>query len=108
MSVFVGQLHRSDEAPIGPRSKIEDGRVRILTDRRRLVSWDQSEVLCERTSVFRFQLSDGHVTYEFQPSDPGGFSETIGAVVDLAGSQEPLRSRRPYPSGPRTAVAPQP
>ncbi len=57
--------------------------MRILTDRRRLVSWDQSEVLCERTSVFRFQLSDGQVTYEFQPSDPGGFSDTIGAVVDL-------------------------
>lgn len=83
MSVFVGQLHRSDEAPIRASVQVDDGRVRIWTDRRRLVSWDQKEVRCERSSVFRFQLSDGNVTYEFQPSDPAGFSDTIGAVIDL-------------------------
>jgi hypothetical protein len=83
MSVFGGQLHRSDEAPMRGTVQIEDGRVRIWTDRRRLASWDQAQVRCERTSVFRFSLSDGYVSYEFQPADPAGFSDAIGAVVDL-------------------------
>jgi hypothetical protein len=83
MSVFVGQLYRNDEPPIRASVQIEDGRVRIWTDRRRLVSWDQAQVTCERTSVFRFQLSDGYATYDFQPGDPAGFSDSIGAVVDL-------------------------
>lgn len=83
MSVFGGQLHRNDEAPIRGTIQIEDGRVRIWTDRRRLASWDLHQVKCERTSVFRFSLSDGNITYEFQPADPAGFSDAIGAVVDL-------------------------
>jgi len=83
MSVFGGQLHRSDEPPINGTVQIEDGRVRVWTDRRRVVSWDQKDVKCERTSVFRFSLSDGEATYDFQPADPAGFSDAIGAVVDL-------------------------
>jgi hypothetical protein len=54
-----------------------------MTDRRRLASWDQKVVQCQRLSVFRFQLSDGDETYAFQPTDPAGFSQEIGAVVDL-------------------------
>jgi hypothetical protein len=83
MSVFGGQLHRNDEAPVNGSVQIDDGRVRIWTDRRRLASWDQSQVKCERSSVFRFDLSDGEATYEFHPADPAGFSDAIGAVVDL-------------------------
>ncbi len=83
LSVFAGQLNRSDEAPIRGNIQIEDGRVRIWTDRRRLVSWDQAQVRCERSSPFRFDLTDGEATYEFHPVDPAAFSEAIGAVVDL-------------------------
>lgn len=83
MSVFNGQLHRNDEAPMRGTVQIEDGRVRVWTDRRRLASWDQNQVKCERTSVFRFSLTDGSSTYDFQPADPAGFSDAIGAVVDL-------------------------
>lgn len=83
MSVFAGQLHRNEEAPIRGTVQIDDGRVRIWTDRRRLVSWDQSQVRCERSSPFRFDLSDGSSSYEFHPADPAAFSDAIGAVVDL-------------------------
>jgi hypothetical protein len=54
-----------------------------MTDRRRLVSWDITDVRCQRVSVFRFQLSDGEQTFDFQPADPAGFSQEMGAVVDL-------------------------
>lgn len=67
MSVFGGSLHNHDQAPINGSVQIEDGRVRIMTDRRRLASWDQSQVRCERSSVFRFELSDGLASYEFHP-----------------------------------------
>lgn len=83
MSVFGGSLHNHDQAPIRGSVQIEDGRVRIMTDRRRLASWDQSQVSCERSSVFRFELSDGLASYEFHPADPVAFSDAIGAVVDL-------------------------
>lgn len=83
MSVFGGQLTFNEEGPVRGSVQIEDGRVRIWTDRRRIVSWVQTQVKCERNSVFRFDLSDGLATYEFHPADPAGFSDAIGAVVDL-------------------------
>lgn len=101
MSIFGGQLNRQDEAPIRGNVQIEDGRVRIFTERRRLVSWEQSQVRCERSSPFRFDLTDGEATYEFHPIDPAAFSEAIGAVIDLRppksrfGLAERLRQTKP-------------
>ncbi|MGQ0847657.1 MAG: hypothetical protein ACT4OP_00795 [Actinomycetota bacterium] len=83
MSVFAGQLYREDEPPVRASVQVEDGRLRIWTDRRRLVSWDLASTHCERISVFRFLLSDGTQNYEFQPEDPGGLTEELGTVIDL-------------------------
>lgn len=83
MSEFYGQLNRNAQSPIPGTVQIEHGRVRIWTDKRRLVSWDQDQVRCERSSVFQFDLTDGEAVYEFHPKDPAGFSEAIGAVIDI-------------------------
>jgi hypothetical protein len=83
MGVFQGQLHRGDDPPQRAVLQIEDGRCRLLNDRRRIASWDLAEIQAERVGVFRFQIKAPDMTFDFHPSDPSGFSDAIGAVVDL-------------------------
>jgi hypothetical protein len=84
MATFDGQLHKSeDTAPERAHVQIEDGRCRLFTDRRRLGSWDLAEVQAERIGVLRFHIAAGEYSFSFQPNDPTGFSDAIGATVDL-------------------------
>jgi hypothetical protein len=61
----------------------DDQRLRIFTGPVAVGSWPMTRVSAERTSIYRFSLDiDGEV-FEFFPEDPLGFSEAIGAVIDL-------------------------
>ena len=84
MATYDGQLYKTEDTP--PERgyvQIEDGRCRLFTDRRRLGSWDLAEVHTERSGVMRFNVTAGEFTFIFHPNDPTGFSDAIGAVVDL-------------------------
>ncbi|HSL24925.1 MAG TPA: hypothetical protein VLA54_01495 [Acidimicrobiia bacterium] len=83
MSTFAGQMYRGDEPPQRAHLQIEEGRARLFTDRRRIASWDLEELQAERTGVYRFRITAGDFTFDFQPTDPAGFAEEVGAVVDL-------------------------
>jgi hypothetical protein len=57
--------------------------VRIVAGHRRLGAWPLNQVACERVTVFRFLLRLENEEFTFAPDDPRGFSEAMGAVVDL-------------------------
>jgi len=89
MATFDGQLYKgADAPPERAHVQIEDGRCRLFTDRRRLGSWDMNEIHAERMGVLRFQVSAGEFKFTFQPTDPRGFSDAIGASVDLRSSSK--------------------
>ena len=84
MATFDGQLYKGENArPERAHVQIEDGRCRLFTDRRRLGSWDMNEIQAERVGVLRFQVNASGFEFAFQPNDPKGFSDAIGATVDL-------------------------
>ncbi len=84
MATFDGQLYKGEDTPPErAHVQIEDGRCRLFTDRRRLGSWDLTEVRAERVGVLRFHIAAGEYSFAFQPNDPTGFSDAIGATVDL-------------------------
>jgi hypothetical protein len=84
MATFDGQLNKGeDTSPERAHVQIEDGRCRLFTDRRRLGSWDLTEIQAERVGVLRFHITAGEYSFSFQPNDPTGFSDAIGATVDL-------------------------
>lgn len=57
--------------------------VRIWNEHKRVGAWPVDTVHCERVTVFRYQLTLDDVVHTFQPDDPGGFGNGIGAVIDL-------------------------
>ncbi len=61
----------------------EDRRLRVLAGRIAVGSWAMHKVKAERSTIYRFDLDIDGDGYEFFPDDPLGFSEAIGAVVDL-------------------------
>jgi len=84
MATFDGQLYKGEDTPPErAHVQIEDGRCRLFTDRRRLGSWDLTEIQAERVGVLRFHVTAGEFSFAFQPNDPTGFSGAIGATVDL-------------------------
>ena len=88
MATYDGQLYKTEDTPPErAHVQIEDGRCRLFTDRRRMGSWDLSEVRAERSGVLRFHVTAGEFTFIYQPNDPTGFSEAIGATVDLRTSK---------------------
>jgi hypothetical protein len=89
MTIFSGQLQRENEEPLRVHLQIDEDRCRIWTDRRRLGSWQLNDVHTERASVFRFILHLDGADVSFTPDDPSGFSDAMGAVIDL----RPARSR---------------
>lgn len=72
----------------------DDGRMRIFAGPVAVGSWPMSRVSAERTSIYRFALNIDGEQFEFFPEDPLGFSDDIGAVVDLTrGSRFSLKQR---------------
>ena len=84
MHTFRGRMvsHEGGE-PFNAVITIDDDWVRIVAGYRRLGAWPRADLVCERVTVFRFQLELDGVTHTFTPDDPAGFSDAIGAVVDL-------------------------
>lgn len=66
---------------------IGDGRLRVSAGRRQLGSWAQQRVVAERTSIYRFEINIDGDQFEFFPDDPSGFSDAVGAVIDLTESK---------------------
>ena len=61
----------------------DDKRLRIFAGPVEVGSWSMSRVSAERTSIYRFSLDIDGEMFEFFPEDPLGFSDAIGAVIDL-------------------------
>ena len=72
--------------------------VRVWHEHKRVGAWPVENVNCERVTVFRFQLTLDEVLHTFQPEDPAGFADGIGAVIDL-------RPKSRFGLGPRVKAA---
>ena len=77
---------------------VDDETVRIWNDHKRIGAWPIDDVKCERVTVFRFQLTIDGVVHTFQPTDPAGFADSVGTVIDL-------RPKSRFGLGPRVQAA---
>ncbi len=84
MKSFHGRLisHEGGEA-FEVAIQIDEDWVRAFSGHKRMGAWHRDAIACERITAFRFRLEMDGISYTFTPSDPTGFSDTIGAVVDL-------------------------
>lgn len=84
MKNFKGQLtsHDSGEQFVATVAVDEDT-VRIWNEHKRFGAWRLEDINCERVTVFRFQITLDDVVHTFQPHDPGGFADSVGAIIDL-------------------------
>lgn len=84
MQLFRGQLlsHEAGHAT-HVTVQVENDWVRIYSEHKRFGAWSASDLKVERLTVFRFQLNIDGVIHTFTPDDPNGFSEAVGAVIDL-------------------------
>jgi hypothetical protein len=83
MGTYTGRLQGEDLEPSTVSIDISDGRFRVAAGRSQLGSWPLADIRAERTSIFRFDLVIGSEVFEFTPDDPNGFSDAVGAVIDL-------------------------
>lgn len=81
---FKGRMssHSSTDSYVASL-QVDDDHVRIWNEHRRIGAWPIGDVHCERVTVFRFQLTLDGVVHTFQPDDPAGFADGMGAVIDL-------------------------
>lgn len=84
MHTFRGRMvsHQGGE-PFSAVITIDGDWVRIVAGYRRLGAWSREEINCQRITVFRFQFELDGTIHTFTPDDPAGFSEAVGAVIDL-------------------------
>jgi hypothetical protein len=84
VQLFRGQLlsHEAGHAT-HVTVQVENDWVRIYSEHKRFGAWSAADLNVERLTVFRFQLSLDGVIHTFTPDDPNGFSEAVGAVIDL-------------------------
>lgn len=85
MQTFHGTLQAtSDRAlPLNISFQIDDGRIRMWSDRHRIGSWASDEVHVKRESIFRFLLNIDEEVYAFAPEDPSGFAAAVDVEIDL-------------------------
>lgn len=91
MQKFQGILQ-----PIGGRDEalrvtlqVDDGRIRMWSDRQRIGSWDAGDVHIRRESIFRFLLTIEGEALAFNPEDPSGFSTGVDLEIDLTAGDRP-------------------
>lgn len=83
MAQYLGRMQGNSLEISYVTVQIEDGRFRIMAGRRPIGSWPLEKIHAERISIYKFDLNiDGEI-FEYFPEDPSGFSDEIGAVVDL-------------------------
>ena len=99
MATFDGQLYKGEDTPPErAHVQIEDGRCRLFTDRRRLGSWDLTEIQAERVGVLRFHVTAGEYSFVFPAQRPHRLLGRHRRHRRPSLGQEPLRVGR---SGPR-------
>ncbi len=88
---FQGTLQTvvKDEPPINVTLQLDNGRVRMWSDRHRIGSWDAEEVKVQRESIFRFILTIEEDAYAFTPVDPAGFATSMNIEIDLTANERP-------------------
>jgi len=83
MAEFQGRLQGPKLEPAYVTAEVADDRFRLVAGRRHLGSWPLKAIAVERTSIYRFALEIDGDHLEFFPEDPSGFSDSVGAVIDL-------------------------
>jgi hypothetical protein len=86
--MYLGRLQGSMLEPTSVTVEIIDDRLRIVAGRTEIGSWPLASVSVERTSIYRFALLIEDDTLEFIPDEPTGFSDEIGAVINLTARQD--------------------
>jgi hypothetical protein len=86
--MYPGRLQGSKLEPTSVTVETIDDRLRIVAGRIEIGSWPLASVSVERTSIYRFALEIEDDTLEFIPDEPSGFSDEIGAVIDVTARQE--------------------
>ena len=87
MAIYLGRLQSADLEPTPVKMETVDDRLRIVAGRTQMGSWPLASVSVQRTSVYRFALEIEGDSLEFFPEEPLGFSEAVGAVIDLTEKQ---------------------
>ncbi len=84
MHMFSGQLlsHEGGHV-VDVTVQVEDNWVRIYNTHKRFGAWAAEDLKVQRITVFRFQMELDGVLHNFSPDDPNGFSDAVGAVIDL-------------------------
>ena len=88
MATYLGRLRGSDLESTSVTIETLDDRLSIAAGGTEIGSWPLYSVSVERTSIYRFALEIEDDTLEFIPDEPTGFSNEIGAVIDLTARQE--------------------
>lgn len=84
MKSFTGRLSPHDSSePIAATIHIDGHWLRLMQGNRRVGAWSLEEVLIERVTVFRFNVTLDGAKNTFAPDDPAGFAESVHVVVDL-------------------------
>lgn len=84
MKSYTGRLSPHDGGEtIAGTIHIDGHWLRLMQGNRRVGAWSLEDVLVERLTVFRFNVTLDGVKYTFAPDDPAGFSESVNVVVDL-------------------------
>lgn len=87
MAQLTGRLQGPFLEPSNVLIDITDGRFRVSAGRIQIGSWPLSKINVERTSIYRFDLEIDGDHLDFFPDDPSGFSNLVGAVIDLTESR---------------------
>lgn len=91
MQTFQGTLQATvtGESPLLVSIQFDGSRIRMWSDRRRMGSWEASDVKIQRESIFRFTLDIDGESYHFSPDDPAGFADSVDVEIDLTSGDRP-------------------
>ncbi len=91
MQTFHGTLQSTSSAdvPLVVSIQFDNGRIRMWSDRRRIGSWDASDVQITRESIFRFVIKIDDEEYRFSPDDPTEFVNHVDVAIDLTAVEKP-------------------
>jgi hypothetical protein len=85
VQTFQGTLQATSDRvlPLKVTFQVDDGRIRMWSDRNRIGSWAADQVHIRRESIFRFLVTIDEEEYAFTPEDPVGFAGSVNVEIDL-------------------------
>ncbi len=84
MKSFTGRLSPHDGGEtISATFHIDGHWLRLMQGNRRVGAWALEDILVERVTVFRFNVTLDGAKNTFAPDDPAGFAQSVQVVVDL-------------------------